>query len=171
MADTTIHKESPITVRPATRDDVPAIRAVAERTWRATYTGQIPEPDIEAFLAAHYSYERLAQRVVSGFYVAERDGAMIGYAQVGIDSEGRAELFALYVLPEAHGIGAGWRLWQQALAYVRAMGQGTMLVWVLDTNHTARRFYERQGARFVNERAFSVGDDVIMEVGYQVSVG
>lgn len=51
-----------LTVRPATHTDLPGIQSVAEQTWPATYAGQIPQADIEAFLAAHYSPERLMQQ-------------------------------------------------------------------------------------------------------------
>jgi len=160
----------PIAVRPAIHDDLLGLQAVAERTWRATYAGQLPEADIEAFLAAHYAPERLAQRLGPGLFVATRDAAVIGYAQAGLNGEGHAELFAIYVLPEMQGFGAGSQLWRRALARAHELGQRDMLVWVLATNAVARRFYERQSARVVGERAFSVGGGSVIEVGYRAAL-
>lgn len=159
-----------ITVRVATPSDLPDIQAVAEQTWRATYAGHIPGADIAAFLTAAYNHEQLTRRLSLGLFVAVRGEDVIGYAQVGLNNENAAELFALYVLPAYQGIGAGWQLWQRALARVRELGRGQMLLWVLEANDVARRFYERQGARHVTERDFPVGGSTVTEVCYHMSI-
>jgi ribosomal protein S18 acetylase RimI-like enzyme len=102
--------------------------------------------------------------------VATRGQAVIGYAQVGLNRQNRAELFAIYVLPEEQGVGTGRLLWQQAIAHAHTLGQRDMLVWVLATNEPARRFYERQGARLADERPFPIGDSSVAEVCYRATI-
>jgi GNAT superfamily N-acetyltransferase len=64
--------------------------------------------------------------------IAEEDGRPVGF--VAWDDE---ELSALYVLPDGWGRGAGGRLLELA--------GPVSLLWVLEGNQRARRFYERRG--------------------------
>ncbi len=160
-----------ITVRPARPDDLPDLQEVARRTWRATYTGLIPNADIERFLERHYSLEALGralERLGEGMLVAAVDDQVVGYATCGVSRENSGELFAIYVLPEWQRRGVGRRLWQRAIKHLRSLGLPEMVVWVLANNEPARRFYERQGATLLGNRAFPVSETPIEEVGYVV---
>ncbi len=160
-----------ITVRPARPDDLPDLQEVARRTWRATYTGLIPNADIERFLERHYSLEALGralERLGEGMLVAAVDDQVVGYATCGVNRENSGELFAIYVLPEWQRRGVGRRLWQRAIKHLRSLGLPEMVVWVLANNEPARRFYERQGATLLGNRAFPVSETPIEEVGYVV---
>jgi ribosomal protein S18 acetylase RimI-like enzyme len=117
--------EATIQVRIATARDVPAIRAVADRTWRATYGGLLAEADITSFLDWNYSEENVGRsigRLGSGYLVALAGGEIVGYAMAGMNRADEAELFAIYVVPEYQGRGAGYRLWHQAAEHLRANG-------------------------------------------------
>ena len=80
-------------------------------------------------------------------FVAEKDGAIVGFASCGEsrDAPGEGELYAIYALPVAWGTGAGPALMAAALTALRAGGFETASLWVLDDNPRARRFYEREG--------------------------
>ena len=160
----------PVAIRPAAPADVPGIREVATRTWRAAYAGLIPDADIERFLASAYAPEHVARtldHLGAGYLVAAGPDGILGYAFGGLNRAGDGELFALYVLPERQGQGIGHRLWHGVANHLRGLGSADILVWVLATNRPARRFYERQGARPVAERDFPVGNGTIPEVGYR----
>jgi ribosomal protein S18 acetylase RimI-like enzyme len=58
-----------------------------------------------------------------------------------------AELYALYVAPGHWSTGTGRALMDRVLAEVRAEGYPRIILWVLQDNHRARRFYERAGFR------------------------
>lgn len=162
----------PVEIRPATPADVSGIVALAGRTWRATYAGLIPDADIERFLATAYAEEHVARtrdHLGDGYLVAtDPGGGLVGYAFGGRNRDGDGELFAIYVLPERQGLGIGRGLWDAVRDHLRRIGCPDMRVWVLATNHPARRFYERQGARPVAERDFPVGDGVVPEIGYRI---
>jgi ribosomal protein S18 acetylase RimI-like enzyme len=141
---------TPPSIRDATAADAEAIARVARASWTDTYR-DIFEPDfIERFLADAYdrdavagSAERAAPRDDQHFLVAERDGAVIAFAQYG---EGRRgpELFRIYADPAHFGTGAGSAL----LAELHRRLAGRVASYVLDVhsrNERGRAFYDRNG--------------------------
>jgi ribosomal protein S18 acetylase RimI-like enzyme len=51
----------------------------------------------------------------------------------------------IYATPEAWGTGIGRGLMTAGLDRLASAGFGEVLLWVLDSNDRARRFYERAG--------------------------
>jgi N-acetylglutamate synthase-like GNAT family acetyltransferase len=82
--------------------------------------------------------EHLARWIVR---VAERDGAVVGFAAV--DPEAR-ELEMLFVEPDAIGSGVGRALLQDALTRAREAGLEHLLI---ESDPDAEPFYRSQGAR------------------------
>jgi ribosomal protein S18 acetylase RimI-like enzyme len=135
-----------VLIRPARAEDAPAVADVHTRTWQAAYEHVFgPER-----LAAIDVSRRLAfaERAIAsgGVAVAEVDGRIVGFVAVGpsTDVEGEGELYAIYVLPEAWGGGAGPGLMEAAKELLRASYADATL-YVLEDNPRARRFYEREG--------------------------
>ena len=54
-------------------------------------------------------------------------------------------MYAIYVLPEAWGSGAGTSLMAAFKDWLAQEGYTTAMLWVLADNPRARRFYEREG--------------------------
>ena len=86
--------------------------------------------------------------------VAEDGGRIVAFVSVGPsrDDDAEGELYAIYALPEAWGTGAGAALMQAGLAAMRAAGYRDAVLYVLDDNPRARRFYEREGWGSTAER-------------------
>jgi ribosomal protein S18 acetylase RimI-like enzyme len=135
-------------VRPARREDAAAIADVHVRTWQTAYEhifdaerlagiGDRRRTQWEEWLADPQPGVRV--------FVAEEAGRVVGFVSVGDsrDEPGKAELFAIYVLPEAWGSGAGSALMTSALEELRSYSSAAL--WVLEDNPRARRFYEREG--------------------------
>ncbi|HET7648347.1 MAG TPA: GNAT family N-acetyltransferase [Gaiellaceae bacterium] len=117
------------------------------RTWQAAYehlfgAERLAGLDVERRRAG---WERTI-REDGGVLVAERDGRVVGFASVGADRQDarRGELYAIYVLPDAWGGGAGPALLAEATRALAASFPEAVL-WVLEDNPRARRFYERAG--------------------------
>ena len=68
-----------------------------------------------------------------------------------------AEIMMIYATPGAWGTGVGRGLMTGGLDRLRSAGFGDVLLWVLDSNDRARRFYERAG--FATDGATK--DDVV----------
>jgi putative acetyltransferase len=108
-------------------------------------------PDIGGL---HRDLELVAKRYGqdrSGFWVAERGGALVGTVAVRAKDELTCELKRLYVNPAVRGIGIGQLLYMHAETFARSAGYEKM--W-LDSSRRftqARRLYERNGFVRVEE--------------------
>lgn len=138
-------------VRPARPEDA----AAHVRTWQAAYEHVFGAERLAA-LDTPERRGRWQRRLTDGerVWVAEADdGRVVGFAWIGDsrDDEDKGELYAIYVLPETWGSGAGSALMAAALAALRA-SYATAILWVLEDNPRARRFYEREGWRLDGAR-------------------
>ncbi|MET0329198.1 MAG: GNAT family N-acetyltransferase [Luteimonas sp.] len=136
-------------VRPATVDDARAIAEIHVGAWQAAYRGIFPAD----FLASLSVEKRVKawEGMLAGprpgehTWVAERDGAVVGWIQV-VDGPGESfELQALYVAPDRWRGGVGRALWHTAIASVQRNGARTAWLWVLAGNTPAIAFYEQAG--------------------------
>ena len=119
-------------VRPARAEDIPALAAIAERSYGAAFA-DILEADVlagrnAAFFAGRFaaSWERML--------VAVLDEALIGFLLV---TDGHIDM--LFMDPDASGRGGG------ALLLREAEARGAKSLESFRDNHRARRFYERHG--------------------------
>jgi ribosomal protein S18 acetylase RimI-like enzyme len=78
--------------------------------------------------------------------VADQDGEVVGFTYVGpSETEGAVELYAIHVVPELVGTGVGRELMVNALRQLKEIGGERAVLWVLEDNERARRFYDRGG--------------------------
>jgi ribosomal protein S18 acetylase RimI-like enzyme len=134
-------------VRRARPGDAAAIAEVHARTWQATYEHVFGAERLAARVPdlAHWTRILANERVEVN--VAEAGGRIVAFVSVGPsrDDDAEGELYAIYALPEAWGTGAGAALMQAGLDAMRAAGYRDAVLYVLDDNPRARRFYEREG--------------------------
>jgi len=133
-------------LRPATDDDLLAVGALHHRSRSAAYA-DILSPAALGFGSAaamgeywaeRWKWERETHRLT----VAVDEGEIVGFTYVGpSDEEGVRELYAIHVDPRFVGSGVGKLLMVDTLAH---LGDRAVL-WVLEGNARARRFYERGG--------------------------
>ncbi|MFC9620280.1 GNAT family N-acetyltransferase [Streptomyces sp. NPDC056930] len=177
----TIRTTPDVLVRDMTVDDCEAVARVRVRGWQAAYAGLMPQSHLDAMDIAEDAERR------RGFFaegnpvvnvVAERAGlGVIGWACYGPYRENggrsaRGELYAIYVLPEQIGTGAGRALMAEMLTRATADGFPDLALWVLKENGPARRFYERSG--FLPDGAeepFEVDGVLVPEVRYVRALG
>ena len=113
------------------------------RTWQAAYAHVFSAEQL-----AGLSVERRAEMWrETPPLVAEADGEVIGFVSVGAsrDDDADGELFAIYVHPDHWGTGAGRELIIAGEERLRGLGHFDVVLWVLDDNPRARRFYEAAG--------------------------
>lgn len=94
----------------------------------------------------------IAAKFVRGFdpkhercWVAEQGGRIVGAVFVVRKSARVAQLRLLYVEPAARGQGLGGRLVDECIAFARARGYRTLMLWTNDVLHAARRLYQARG--------------------------
>jgi ribosomal protein S18 acetylase RimI-like enzyme len=143
-------------VRRARLEEARAIAQVHAETWREAYehvfgAERLASVTVDARLA---QWKRILAAGQSDVFVAAADGLIVGFVSTGDsrDADAAAELFAIYVLPEAWGTGAGSALMRAGIEAMRLRASGDAVLWVLDDNPRARRFYEREGWTLDGER-------------------
>ncbi len=147
-----------VLVRLATEQDAGAVAVVQVRTWQAAYRGLIPQE----YLDGRDPQERRPAWVQwlrgnpapAALLVLEHDtDGVVGFIAVApgrdpdIDPRRVGEVQACYLLPEHWGQGGGRLMMAAALDRLREAGFHEAVLWVLDTNAGARRFYEAGGWR------------------------
>ncbi|MET9496536.1 GNAT family N-acetyltransferase [Streptomyces sp. NPDC006552] len=159
-------------VRPMTLADCTAAAEVRVRGWQFAYAGLMPQAYLDAMSVARDSERRRHLYGRSPEFVAERDGAVVGWACFGPCRDGdvppgEAELYALYVLPGHVSTGVGRALLDTCTDAAAGAGHPAMRLWVVAGNTRARRFYERAGFTADGAREpYEVGGATVSEVRY-----
>ena len=148
--------ERRFTIRPATPRDAPAMASVHARSWRETYSGLLPDAVIADVVGWQPARIQRWQSALSGpsprsrAFVGEVAAQVAGFVFWGPTHDpgpnpNIAEIYAIYVDPDAIGIGLGRSLLSAAVNEMAAAGNSAAVLWVLDSNDRARRFYEAAG--------------------------
>ena len=151
-------------IRKMEQQDITAVRQVAIESWHDTYEGIIPQAIRERFLEAAYSPASLQRRLEqSTLYVAEQNGAVVGFANFFLLPEpGDAELSAIYLLPACQGQKIGTALLESGMADLTETER--LYITVERDNGNARRFYEARGFSTVAEFEEDFGGHILNSV-------
>jgi GNAT superfamily N-acetyltransferase len=131
-------------IRPGTPEDAAGVAQVHVETWQAAYAHAFPPEQLQSQSLEERT--ALARRFPPTF-LAELDGTIVGFVAVGAsrDEGADGELFAIYVHPDHWGTGVGRALIEAGEQRLRELGHSEALLWVLEDNPRARRFYETAG--------------------------
>ena len=143
-------------VRTAKQGDAPAIAAIHVESWRVAYRGLVPDDALATLSLTDFEarwLERLGggERAHERTLVVESEGEVVGFAATGpcrdeeIDPGKLIELYAIYVHPDTWGQGHGRQLLNRTMADLMKTGHESLMLWVLEENLRARRFYEAAG--------------------------
>ena len=157
--------------------DARAIAEIGVRGWQEAYR-DILAPDFLAGLsvdAREIAWRSMLEGDEDGkapTWLAERDGRPIGFLAAGPPRDEdvplpAAEIYAVYVLPEAWRSGVGRALLTAAVAHWRAEGVEALTLWVLESNARGRAFYEALGWSPDGARqSVEIGGTATLEVRY-----
>ena len=167
-------------VRHAVEADAEAIAALHVRAWQWAYRGLLPAAFLEGLGKQVGRREQMWRRQLSEaqpdrrVWVAERSGKIIGFCNATPAQNGElatAELHTLYLDPAVVGTGVGAALMRHALTDLRARGYGAVVLWVLNTNARARRFYEKGGWRTDGaEKTEEIWGTPVQQVRYRIGL-
>lgn len=159
-------------VRRARDGDIDALAALKLETFRQTFLEDLgipyPAGDLAIFEAESYSPETVATEIADpgrATWVAEGDGRLLAYAQVGPcklphpEARGSAgELYQVYVLRSAQGLGLGGKLLNLAFDHLARTRPGPIWLGVWSGNVKAQQVYAKRGFAKVGDYRFKVGE-------------
>lgn len=115
--------------------------------WRRVFPDDPPHNEPAAMLSAKLAVDDLV-------FVAENESRIVGACMAGYDGH-RGWLYAVAVLPETRGTGAGAALVEAAIDALRALGCVKVNLQVRSGNSAVTAFYEQLG--FAVEDRVSMG--------------
>jgi GNAT superfamily N-acetyltransferase len=139
-----------LVVRRATQDDATAIARAHVEAWRDAYAAILPAEELER-LSEHSREEQWQtwlndHRIAA--WVVEHKSQVVGFASLGSTRCGQTEtgiLQTMYVLGSYRGRGLGRQLMRVVVDELQERGLRAAILWVLEANPGARRFYESTG--------------------------
>jgi diamine N-acetyltransferase len=157
-----------ITIRTAGVADAPWLAALAERTFRDTYSAFNTPEDMERYVAEHFGPALQAAELrdpMMATLVADVDGRPAGYVQLarggapaGVGEE-PMEIHRFYVDRLWHGRGVAQELMDAAADAARTRGSRTLWLGVWERNPRAIAFYRKCGFRDAGTQTFVLGAD------------
>ncbi len=155
-----------ILFRPAVEEDIPLLRSLAERIWRACFPAFITAGQIDSMLDWMYSPETLRRELREGvaWELAYLGDQPVGYLSCAVEAAGgKAKLNKVYLLPELHGRGLGRRMIERALETARGAGARSIVLRVNRGNAPAIRAYGRAGFRIAESAVTDIGRGFVMD--------
>lgn len=163
----------PVTIRDATRDDIETIAQIQTEGWRDSYRGIMPDALLDGPLLE--SHVRLWTRIFDAGsepepFLAEADGHAAGFLSAGsvrgsnLDYD--VEVYAIYIRSAYRRRGVGLRLMAHTARTALARGKRTLMLWTLEANNRARRFYTGLGGAAVGREIHRFDGISLPEIAY-----
>jgi ribosomal protein S18 acetylase RimI-like enzyme len=160
-------------IRTARLDDAADLARVHVRSWQTAYRGLVHQAYLDSMSVESRidGWNRILNRGTR-VLLAEEDVEVVGFCSLGpADHDGWGEIYSIYVAPEHWGVGLGRELLVAGEAALTESGLERALLWVLDGNTRARKFYERQGWLLGKPiRIENIGGSDLTEVRYEKSL-
>lgn len=161
-----------ILIRKVKYKDIEQIVDINIKDWKKCYRGIIEDIVLDN-LSKNEKIEKWKKRFnVGNVIVAEKDGTILGYCRYDdnvIDENNNidSEIIALYVDCDKLGSGVGRRLIEYVIEDLKNKDRTKMIIWCLEKNINARKFYERMGGKLIeNQKYFEKNGKQYKEVGY-----
>lgn len=170
-------------MRHATPEDGARVAQIRVQSWQDAYRHILPADALAAMrpepAVAHWSGFAQAEPPTRLFVAVDDDDVPVAYCLVGAAREEvdrhadlpTGELWAIYADPAVVGTGAGNVLHEMGIDHLVRNGFKHAVLWVLEGNEAAMRFYRARGWRPDGGQAgFEWGGTQVSEVRYARSL-
>ena len=160
-------------VREATLDDADGIARAHTDSWQTSYRGILPDTVLDRIdVGQRAETRRRILRDRSIYQLVAYDlthGDIVGFCDAGPSRRHvpyAGELYAIYIVQRAKRYGLGLDMFERVQAWLVREAMRSMIVWVLEHNHHARKFYEAMGGTAGGRWSSSVGGFPVTEQSY-----
>jgi len=178
--ETAPRSSSRYSIRRAAPDDARAIAETGVIGWRTAYRDLLPSAYLDgmAIDSREVAWRHLLEADADGrtpAWVGEEASGVVGFVSGGPPRDAdvappAAEIYAIYLRPEARRNGLGTALMDAAVAHLRSAGATYLVLWVFEANAPARAFYEALGwVPDDGRQALLVGGVKAIEVRYRLA--
>ncbi len=157
-------------IRYVNRDDDPLeISEIYEKSWKYAYKDIIPQSFLDSIPSGRWAGKINKNGMNSLIMIL--NGKIIGTAGLCRSRWERfsdhGEIVSIYFLPEYMGKGYGTLLLKRCIVELNRLGFDKILLWVLEDNAKARKFYEKNGFVLTDEyMTDNIGGKELREVMY-----
>ncbi len=128
-------------------DDLFEISNIYESSWKFAYKDIIPQSYLDSIPKGRWA-KSITREGMNNLILIE-DGIVIGTASFCQSRweqfNDYGEIVSIYFLPDCMGKGYGSHLLERCIAELNSLGYDKLLLWVLEDNMRARKFYEKNG--------------------------
>ena len=129
------------------------------------------DPTFEAYVAEPLARFAIAASPRERLWIGERNAAIVGCVAIVAASREVAQLRWFLVDPSARGTGLGTRLLDEAIAFSRASGYGSVTLWTVSSLHAAARLYRARGFAKTEEKPGRPWGVDVIEEKYELRLG
>lgn len=161
-------------IRSARAADAGALAALAEATFRETFSADNPPAPMDAHCSDSYGESIQAAEIADPricTLVAEEAHRLIGFAQLRwgaapdcVEARMPGEIQRLYVVERWHGKGVAGDLMHACVAELQGRGCDAAWLGVWERNPKAIAFYAKHGFLAVGEHRFDLGGDLQRDI-------
>lgn len=154
--------------------EVEQLKELSIATFVSTYAAYNTEEDMESYIAAEFSSDKLLSGINSlnsAFYFAVEGKKPVGYikvnyagAQTDINDPESLELERIYVLKDYQGKKIGQFLLDSAISLALRDNKHYLWLGVWDKNTNAQQFYAKNGFMPFGTHSFILGKDVQLDI-------
>ena len=128
-------------------DDLLEISNIYERSWKYAYRDIIPQDYLDSIPKGRWAGS--INKIGMNSLVVIENGRIIGTASFCKSRwkqySDYGEIVSIYFLPAYMGKGYGHQLLKKCIEELNILGYDNILLWVLEDNQRARKFYEKNG--------------------------
>lgn len=155
-------------VSPASLQDIPLIRQLAQQTWPQAYASILSKHQIDYMMELIYSIVALEHQIKDlhhRFYLLSNDAKSIGFASLSFkkkDEITTAKLQKIYILPQQQHKGAGLFLLNFIIEEAKKSQASTLELNVNRNNKNAISFYNKNGFQQIKIEDIDIGNGYFM---------
>ena len=160
-------------IRDAMAGDAEGIARAQTDSWQTSYRGILPDTVLERIDVGQRADTR--RKIFSDKSILQlvaydvTHGDIVGFCDAGASRRNvpyKGEVYAIYLVQHAKRYGLGTEMFERVQAWFTRQDIHSMIVWVLEDNHHARRFYEALGGRATSRLQSRVGGFPVTELAY-----